>query len=125
MDNDAPGILILRERIVPRELSRLVLAFFEDMVKYVVDIERGIVAIGGEMHADAEGLLLEEGSRQAHLWGANYYPGRGPEECIEYTALINIRPATGNRSMVIQDEAIRSRVRDLTFALIGRGEGLE
>ena len=98
--------------------------FFEDMVKYVVDVRRGVVAVGGEMHADAEALLLEEGSAQSDLWGANYWPGRGRDGCVEYTALINIRPADGNRSMEIQDAATRLRVRELTFALIGEGESL-
>jgi Protein of unknown function (DUF5674) len=117
-------VLLKTERIAPAELRRLVDLFFEDMVKYVVDVERGVVAVGGEMHADAEHVLLEDGSRQADLWGANYYPGRGREECIEYTALINIRPAQGNRSMEIQDPAVRERVRALTLALIGQGEPL-
>ncbi len=118
-------IVILRKgRIEPAELRRLVDLFFEDMVKYVVDVERGVVAVGGEMHADAEQALLDDGSRQADLWGANYYPGRGPEESIEYTALINIRPAHGNRSMEIQDPAVRGRVRQLTASLIGEGEPL-
>ncbi len=76
------------------------------------------------MHSDAKELLLESGSRQSDLWGANYYPGRGEQECIEYTSLINIRPATGNRGMLIEDPALRARVRDLTFALLGRGEPL-
>jgi hypothetical protein len=121
----APEIVILRsDRIEPAELRRLVNLFFEDMVKYVVDVERGVAAVGGEMHADAEQALLEDGSRQADLWGANYYPGRGREECVEYTALINIRPAQGNRSMEIQDPALRERVRQLTLALIGEGEAL-
>jgi hypothetical protein len=121
----APEIVILRdERVAPAELRRLVDLFFEDMVKYVVDVERGVAAVGGEMHADAEQALLEDGSRQADLWGANYYPGRGREACIEYTALINIRPAHGNRSMEIQDPAVRERVRQLTRALIGEGEPL-
>jgi len=120
-----PEIVILKsERIEPAELRRLVDLFFEDMVKYVVDVERGVAAVGGEMHADAEQALLEDGSRQADLWGANYYPGRGREECIEYTALINIRPAHANRSMEIQDSAVRERVRQLTRALIGEGEPL-
>ena len=92
------------------------------MVKYVVDVERGVVAIGGELHADAEQVLLEQGSRQADLWGANYYPGRGREGCIEFTALINIRPARGNPGMEVEDRAIRERIRVLTFALIGEGE---
>jgi Protein of unknown function (DUF5674) len=121
----APGIVVVRNvRIEPTELRRLVDMFFEDMVKYVVDVGRGVAAVGGEMHSDAEEALLADGSRQADLWGANYYPGRGREECIEYTSLINIRPVQGNRSMEIQDPAVRERVRELTRALIGEGEPL-
>jgi hypothetical protein len=119
------GIVVLESRIAKAELVRLVRLYFEDMVKIVVDVELGIAAVGGEMHADAEQLLLEHGSRQADLWGANYYPGRGPDVCIEYTSLINIRPSQGNRGMVIVDEAIRARMKAITFALIGRGEPLE
>ncbi|MBI4542963.1 MAG: hypothetical protein HY705_08035 [Gemmatimonadetes bacterium] len=106
------------------ELARLVQAQFGDMVKYVVDVRRRLVAVGGELHADAESLLLEGGSQQGDLWGANYYPGRGPVGCIEFTALINIRPAQDNPGMEIEDERIREQVREVTFALIGRGEGL-
>jgi hypothetical protein len=89
-----------------------------------VDVARGVVAIGGEMHADAEQVLLEAGSHQADLWGANYYPGRGREDCIEFTALINIRPGAGNRGMELQDPALRARVQEITFALVGEGEPL-
>jgi hypothetical protein len=118
-------IVIVRDaRLRPEELRRLVGLYFEDMVKYVVDVARGIAAVGGEMHADAEQLLLEDGSVQSDLWGANYYPGRGREGCVEYTSLINIRPAQGNRSMEIQDAAVRARVRELSLALIGEGEPL-
>ncbi|HVT58430.1 MAG TPA: DUF5674 family protein [Thermoanaerobaculia bacterium] len=124
MDETTPDIVIVERRIEPAELARLVLLHFEDMVKYVVDVERRLAAVGGELHADAEQLLLQSGSRQADLWGANYYPGRGPEECIEYTSLINIRPAQGNRSMLIADPGLRLRVREITLALIGVGEPL-
>ncbi len=121
---EQPGIVIVDRKIAPSELKRLVAAFFEDMVKYVVDVERGVAAVGGELHADAEALLLDAGSRQADLWGANYFPGLGREQCIEYTSLINIRPAHGNRSMEIESQVVRQRVRTLTFALIGEGESL-
>jgi uncharacterized protein DUF5674 len=125
MTENAPDIVIVDRRIDPAELARLVRLFFGDMVKYVADIERGLAGVGGELHADAEQLLLEHGSRQTDLWGANYYPGKGTDGCIEYTALINIRPAQGNRSMLIADPAIRDRVREITFALIGQGEAIE
>jgi Protein of unknown function (DUF5674) len=117
------GVLLLRGRIGDAELRQLV-ERFEDMVKYVVDVSRGVVAIGGEMHSDAEQVLLDDGSRQADLWGANYYPGRGREECIEFTSLINIRPAAGNRGMELQDQELRARVRSITFELVGEGEAL-
>ncbi len=120
-----PGIvLVSASRLARDELRRLAELYFEDMVKYVVDVARGVIAVGGEMHADAEQVLLDDGSTQADLWGATYYPGRGRELCVEYTALINIRPAQGNRSMEIQDPAVRQRVRELTFALVGEGEPL-
>lgn len=124
MADDIPDIVILTEPIAPDVLRTLVDRFFEDMVKYVVDLERRVVAVGGELHSDAEGLLLEDGSRQRDLWGANYYPGRGSDECIEFTSLINIRPAEGNRGMELVDDRLRARVRELTFELVGRGEPL-
>jgi hypothetical protein len=121
MSPEPPAIQLLDRRIGPSELARLV-GLFGDMVKYVVDIERGLIAIGGELHADAEQGLLDTGSRQQDLWGANYYPGRGRDGCIEFTSLINIRPGQGNRSMEVEDPAVRERIRALTFALIGAGE---
>ena len=118
-----PEILLLEERIAAPDLARLV-ARFEDMAKYVVDVRRRVIGIGGEMHADAEQVLLEHGSEQQDLWGANYYPGRDRDGCIEFTSLINIRPAAGNRSMEVQDPALRETIREITFALVGEGEPL-
>ena len=115
---------MVERRIEPAVLRYLVERHFEDMVKYVVDVERGIAAVGGELHADEEALLLERGSRQEDLWGANYYPGRGSGGCIEFTSLINIRPARGNRGMTIEDPQVRERIRELTVLLIGEGEPL-
>ena len=123
MSEVSPDVVVLDHHIEPGLLRRLV-ERFDDMVKYVVDVERRVVAVGGEMHSDAEQALLDSGARQADLWGANYYPGRGREECIEYTSLINIRPAAGNRGMELQDPTLRARVREITFALLGEGEPL-
>ena len=120
MESPPRDILLLDRPIDPAELRRLA-ARFEDMVKYVVDVDRGVAAVGGEMHADAEQVLLESGSSQAALWGANYYPGRGPDGCIEYTSLINIRPAAGNPGMELLDPELRRRMKEITFSLIGEG----
>lgn len=123
-DDRPPGIVITDRPIEPSTLRALTEQWFGDMVKLVVDINRGLVAIGGELHADAEALLLERGSRQTDLWGANYMPGAGPEHCLELTALINIRPGQGNRSMVVQDPQIAATMRAMVGELVGRGEPL-
>jgi hypothetical protein len=38
-------------------------------IKLAVDVERNILAGGGEYHADCEEALLEDGSRQEDVWG--------------------------------------------------------
>jgi hypothetical protein len=117
----AAPILVTSSPVPRSELARLVALYFGDMVKFVVDVERGRVALGGELHADAEALLLEEGSRQTDLWGGNYYPGRGAEGCLEYTSLINIRPSRGNAGMEVDSGELRARIRSIAFELIGTG----
>jgi hypothetical protein len=119
-----PDILIRSTRVDIIDLRRLVDQYFGDMVKLVVDVQRRVVAIGGELHADAEAVLLGEGSLQADLWGANYYPGLGASRCLEFTALINIRPAQGNRSVEIEDPHVRDLVREIVHAVVGTGEPL-
>lgn len=117
-------ILVTEEPVAADELARLVALYFGDMLKFVVDVERRVIAVGGELHADAEALLLENGSKAADVWGGNDYPGRGEEHCLEYTSLINIRPSQANASMEIESEEIRSKVRSITFELVGKGEPL-
>jgi hypothetical protein len=111
-------IEILHERISPELLTALVKEWYGEMVKYVVDLDREVIAIGGGLHADAEAVLLEDGSKQASLWGANYYPDKPADQRIEFSSLINIRPGE-NRSDIIQAETIRSHVVELTERLIG------
>jgi hypothetical protein len=63
-ERSQPDVVLVEDRLDPGELRRLVAAHFEDMVKYVVDVQRGVAAVGGELHADEEAVLLEQGSRQ-------------------------------------------------------------
>lgn len=109
---------IIREMSTREKLVAHAQATYGDMVKVVVDVERKILAIGGELHADDEATLLADGSKQQHLWGANIYVEKTGTERIEYSSLINIRPAQGNRDMEIQDEAVRSKVKAVIDALV-------
>lgn len=85
---------------------------FKTLIKFVVDIEKEKMAIGGEMHADAEDKLLEQGSIQNNLWGANLLPWE-KELKIEYISLINIRPGQNNLGMEIEHKDIRKKVKHI------------
>jgi len=113
-----PNIEIVREKISHNQLKKLAQEVFVDMVKVVVDTKRGIMAAGGEMHADCEQVLLDDGSKQEYLWGANIYPDSSGEDFIEYQSLINIRPRVGNRGMEIEDKAVRSQVKSVIQTLV-------
>jgi hypothetical protein len=108
-------IYLLQEKSTVEQMQEM-LREYESMVKIVVDVRRKILAGGGEMHADCETVLLEHGSEQDDLWGANWYPR---EERIAFESLINIRPRLGNRGIVIQDESIRRQVEDVTRQILG------
>jgi hypothetical protein len=68
------------------------------------------------MHADCEAILLEEGSQQEDIWGADWTPA---SQQTTFEALINIRPRQNNRSMDILDAAIRQRVDHIAQQLLG------
>lgn len=109
-------ITIIRDCITKVELNEMATRQFGDMVKAVVDIEQGIMAIGGELHSDEEALLLEHGSVQKNLWGINLYPRRPTSEWIEFDSMINVRPSGGNRSRYVE----RVEIRDAVTAIVNR-----
>lgn len=111
-------IQVVREPIGLAELRSIARDQFGEMVKAVVDVAQGIMAIGGELHADEEAVLLDEGSRQADLWGINLYPDATGAERVEFDSMINVRPAQGNRSRSVQDPALQLRIRDVVGRLV-------
>lgn len=114
----AEPILLTSKPVPPGEVRRLADAYFGDMVKFVADLGRERISLGGELHADGEAKLIEEGALQSDLWGGNYYPDRPAEERVELTALINIRPSQGNRSMEVQDPELRAAIARLARRLL-------
>jgi hypothetical protein len=109
------NIKIIREQKITRqELEEMSKEFYVEMVKGVADIERGIIALGGEWHMDANNVLIEDGSKQPNLWGFNVYLKKSKEERLEYNSLINIRPNQGNNDMEIESVETRNTI----FAIV-------
>jgi hypothetical protein len=118
MTSDQPRIV--REAMTISDVRELAQRRFGDMVKASVDIGRGVMAIGGELHSDEEALLLEDGATQADVWGINIYPDEPGDAWIEFDSLINVRPSHGNRSRGVEDTTVQQAIRQLVGALIQR-----
>jgi Protein of unknown function (DUF5674) len=104
-------IHILRSRATPDQMRQM-METLGVYVKLAVDVEEEILAEGGELHADCEKVLLEEGSNQSDLWGANWYPLK---QTLDYESLINIRSKDNNRSMEVQNPITREQIKDVVI----------
>lgn len=112
-----------RMEIIDKSVSRQYVSamqdnFFGDMVKGVVDVEKGLLALDAELHADLERLLLDNGSEQFDLWGINLYPELEGDDFIEFDSMINIRPFQDNPSRDVLNPEIRERIKGVVNKMI-------
>ncbi len=101
---------IVEKKISKKELQDIVEKMFGNFVKAVVDIERQILAVDAELHADLEALLLEKGSLQENLWGINLYPELSGDNFVEFDSMINIRPSQNNQSRNVENPETKEKI---------------
>ncbi len=105
---------IITEVLTLVELKKMAADTFGNVVKAVVDVDRGLIAVDAELHSDLEALLLGNGSKQKNLWGINFYPEIQGNDFIEFDSMINMRPSQGNRSRGVDDESLRKKIIEIT-----------
>jgi len=112
-------IEIIKKQINKEYLKKFLDKPFKEVIKFVVDVEREIIAFGGELHSDAQELLIDEGSDARDLWGGNlFFPENGKKIIIEYSALINIKPSQNSFSMEIKDKKIIEKIEKIFKKII-------
>jgi len=94
------------------ELRKMAENMFGDMVKAVVDVEKRIMAVDGELHSDEEAVLIEAGYR------VNLYPYEAGDSFIEFDSMINLKPSMGNRTRDVDNLETRKRIIDIIDDLI-------
>ena len=111
-------MLILNNPLSRAELKEYAANTFGDMIKCVADVDKGLLAIDADLHADLERLLLENGSQQTSLWGFNLYPDETDDGFIEFDSLINIRSWQGNPSWEVLDQNTREIIASIVDKFI-------
>lgn len=109
------AILVIREQVTPAQLRQMLEEYASDeYVKLAVDLEQGILAGGGEWHADCEAVLLELDCDHSSIWGAGWL---WQTQQVTFDSLINIRPKQGNRTLELEDLKLRERVQSIVIGL--------
>ncbi len=111
---------IVNQKVSIKELKKMAEQMFGNLVKAVVDIEKEIMAINGELHADEEALLLQNGSKQKNLWGINIYPKIGENDRIEFDSMINVRPSLKNLSQGVDNPKTQEKIIRIVNKLIAK-----
>jgi hypothetical protein len=111
-------IHVIYDQATPEQIQEM-LEVYGVLIKVAVDVEREILAGGGEYHSDCEEVLLNEGCQQGDIWGANWSV-MGEVEC---EAFMNIRPRDNNFSTTVEDPEICRRVVEITLQRLGVGHG--
>jgi hypothetical protein len=112
-------IRIIKDKILLEEVKKMAKEQYGEMIKAVVDVEKETMAIGGELHSDANGLLIEkEESNPQNTWGINIYPEKEGDDRIVFDSLINIKPLSNNRTLYVESEKIRNRIKEIVNRLI-------
>ena len=104
---------ILEKTIRVEELKKIAADTFGDIVKAVVDVDKGLIAFNAELHSDLEALLLDKGSSQSSLWGINFYPGLEGDDFIEFDSMINMRPSQGNMSRGVDNKTTKKKIIEI------------
>lgn len=111
-------IYIVNTHIALEELKNMAAAWYGQLVKAVVDVEKAVMAINGELHADEEEMLIENGSDQKNLWGINIHPYEGREKRVEFDSMINVRPSQHNMSRSVEDNSLQKKIINIVNQLI-------
>ena len=112
-------IQVIQKPITKKKLKEIAKEGFVYLVKAVVDIEKEIMAIGGELHADEEVFLMENfNSKREYTWGINLYVDKTRAEMIEYDSMINLKPYHNNRSRSVEDKNIQKKIVEIINKLI-------
>lgn len=107
-------LILLNSKATPEQIQKA----GEDLdgyIKFVVDLEKKIMTIGGRMHVEGEKLLMENGSKQMNLWGGGFdLETKG----LDFDSMINIRPNQGNTSREVLSSEIRQKMEEIVRVLV-------
>ena len=111
-------VILITEKATKSQMHEMLVSL-DAYIKMAVDVERGVLAGGGRLHSDCESVLLENGSKQENVWGADWLPFAST---VTFESLINVRPRQNNLTMKVTDSDLKTKIERVVRDLL---EGVE
>ena len=110
---------IVKDKISLEEIKKIAHEQYGDIVKAVVDIEQGIMGVGGELHVDIQSTLMkDENSEAGNTWGINLYIEKTGDDFVEFDSMINLKPLLDNKTRDVENQEIKIKIREIINKLI-------
>jgi hypothetical protein len=104
-------VIITKSEPFTKKEIKAVREQFDTYIKTVIDVKRKICSAGADRHFESEAILMEQGSKQADVWGGGIYLATRD---VDYNSFINIRASDNNTSNEIQDAKTRKLYEEIT-----------
>lgn len=108
------SVLVIHKKADESQIKEMMVSL-GSYIKLAVDVEKKILAGGGSLHADCEAALIEGGSKQENVWGADWFPFR---QQVTFESMINFRPGLGKFSMDLEDPDLRKAIEKIVRHLL-------
>jgi hypothetical protein len=92
----AMTIHIIQNRTTPEQIKEM-LEELGTYIKLAVDVGRNLLAGGGGYNADCKEALIEDGSLQEEIWGADWHPVSEPWTSWHSSTSVPVRAIRGWR----------------------------
>ncbi len=109
-------MIIVVDKPATREQIEQMAQDYAGYIKFVVDVDKKVLAGGGERHVEGEQKLLERGHKQKDLWGGGI---DWETKEIDYNSMINLRPAQGNPSRDALFQVVRKQIDEIVTYIFG------
>jgi hypothetical protein len=102
-------ILVFQDKAKKEQIEEIT-KIYPKYTKIVVDIDKKVLAAGGEYHIDCEQILINNGSLQNNLWGGGY---SFENKKVDFMGLTNYKPYFNHFSYEISLPEIREEVEKI------------
>lgn len=112
--------MVIENKVELKDLENSYNNIHSDFIKFVIDLEKEVIAVGKEMHRDLEIELYDNGSSETCMYGGNLYWNGQIDWQSHSNMKRNREKGLARMGRVLDDEMIIRKLTDIMNRYIWR-----